>query len=778
MRQFANGLFGAAVSIAMMSFPFQLYSGMLLDLRTILISVMAVAMGVIPTGITAIAASVYWLAFGGESAIAGTAIILSCAGIGLVWGRWVFSKDDKWQWQWLNFFALGIVVHVVALACMVIFPFLDSEEDILLIAWPVLLCYPITISLFGVHTLQQESRWEYKKKTYENEEKYRRIMENISDIVWTADLDLNITYVSPSISSLFGEAAEERIKLPIEKRFPPSSVEKVLELVQQEMKNEEDPLIDKDRSVVAEMEYYRKDGTIGWYATHVKLMRDEEGKVNGFQGVSRDITKQKEMEAALRESERSKSVLLSHIPGIAYRCAYDRDWTMSFVSAGCYELTGYKPEDFIGNKKLSFNNIICEEYHSKLLDGWAHVVSEKSSFRQEYEIVTASGKKKWVVEMGQPILDGQGNVEALEGIIIDITESKKSVEHINYINVHDLMTGVYNRRKYEMEKERYDSEGFFPVSIIIADINGVRTVNDRFGEAEGDRIIVLTAKILQSCFGDDDLIARTGGDEFSIILPGADRAEAGRKLNDVMAAFDQYNQSLNDGAWAISLSVGFGTKDAKDLSLEDVEKRAEEYMLKRKLFERNSYHSSVLSSVMVTMLARSQETEEHEKRISNICLQIGEKLGMPQHFLDELQLFSMLHDIGKIGIDDRILNKPGKLTDEEMEKMKDHSEIGYRIVGSVPELKSVAEYILTHHERWDGKGYPLGKRGEEIPLLSRILAVSDSYDAMTEDRIYRKAISREDAIQEVKNNSGTQFDPEIVRIFLEIMLETETDPGQ
>ena len=166
------------------------------------------------------------------------------------------------------------------------------------------------------------------------------------------------------------------------------------------------------------------------------------------------------------------------------------------------------------------------------------------------------------------------------------------------------------------------------------------------------------------------------------------------------------------------------------------------------------------------MYARSYETEEHAVRLGQYSKLIGEKMGLSQSSMDELELFSMLHDIGKIGIDDRILNKPGGLTPDEWEIMKKHPEIGFLITMSSPDIASISEYVLTHHERWDGTGYPLGLSGEEIPLLARILAVADAFDAMTSDRVYRKALSKEAAVEEIGKNAGTQFDPQIAALFM------------
>ena len=192
-------------------------------------------------------------------------------------------------------------------------------------------------------------------------------------------------------------------------------------------------------------------------------------------------------------------------------------------------------------------------------------------------------------------------------------------------------------------------------------------------------------------------------------------------------------------------------------------------MYRDKLLQSRSLHSSIISSMKTTLFEKSQETEEHAQRMIKLSRAIGKKMKLKDEQLNELELLSSLHDIGKIGIPDAILNKPGKLTKEEWVEMKKHPSVGYRIAKSSHELASISEYILYHHERWDGKGYPNGLKEEEIPLLSRILAVGDAYDAMTEDRSYRKAMTKEAAIEEIRTNMGKQFDPNITQIFIKII---------
>ncbi len=518
------------------------------------------------------------------------------------------------------------------------------------------------------------------------------------------------------------------------------------------------PLFDLDGFSTLQR-FIRPDGSDVW--VRIRFTALGGGKDRKFLCFVEDTTESMSAAHALRESERSKSVYLRNLPGIAYRCNYDRNWTMRFISDGCLVLTGYKPESLLENRDLCYNDLILPAYREAVWNEWTSALERKTVYQFEYEIRTASGETKWVYEQGQGVFNEQDEVCALEGLIFDITPRKKRDIENRYLTEHDLMTGLYNRGFFQQEKLRLNSESSLPLAVIIANINGVRLINDAFGHTEGDKLIIATAKIIKSLCRPEDVLSRTGGDEFGILLPRTDFMTAFDLVKSIKKAFMEYEADF------ISLSLGFAVKTDARENIDQVYKSAEEYMYKQKLLDRKSSHSAILSSIKATLFARSQETEEHAERLAKLSVNMGAKLNLTQTKLDELELLAILHDIGKIGIDDRILNKPGKLSEEEWKVMKKHPEIGFRIAMSSPVFQPIAECILFHHERWDGGGYPHGLKGDQIPLLSRILAVSDAYDAMTQDRPYRHAMASRDAITEIRDNSGTQFDPEVVRIFVE-----------
>ncbi len=528
-----------------------------------------------------------------------------------------------------------------------------------------------------------------------------------------------------------------------------------------------------DRFIKGEISSYsmekrviRPDGSTVWVNFHIVNFPDSSFSEPMYLCLLEDISERKRSEELIRESERSKAVFFAHLPGMAYRCKNDPSWTMEFVSEGCQTLTGYTAEALIANREISYNEIISHEYRKCIRSEWERILMKREHYRGEYEIITKSGERKWVLELSQGVFDAEGNVEALEGIVLDISDRKKKDHQIAYLSEHDSLTGLFNRNYVEQEKIRLDKPESLPLSIAICDIDGLRMVNDAYGYEEGDHLIAKTAKLIQGCLNGQYVLSHSGGGEFVLLLPHTDSTTAHQLKISIKNTIESYNRANEDEPYAISVSIGHSTKETENQQIQDVAKAADEHLHNSKLLNQNSAHSAVISSIMATLYAKSQETEAHGQRIGRFCRIIGRQLGLAPKELDDLQLLSKLHDIGKIGIDDSILNKPGKLSVEEWKIMKQHPEIGRRIAMSTPQLEHIADYILHHHERWDGTGYPIGLKEQEIPIVARILAIADAFDAMTADRIYRKAMPYESAIRELEQNAGTQFDPEITRLFI------------
>ncbi len=356
-------------------------------------------------------------------------------------------------------------------------------------------------------------------------------------------------------------------------------------------------------------------------------------------------------------------------------------------------------------------------------------------------------------------------------MIEDITEKKEKEQKIEYLNYHDVLTDLYNRTYFEEQIRHLDTKKKLPFSIITGDINGLKIINDSLGHAEGDKILVKVAKILKKICRKTDIIARTGGDEFCILLPNTNSEQTQAIIERIYTKCNEYKNEIDKELFFISISLGCATKTESIVPIDCILKKAEDNMYRRKLLEHRSFHNSIITSIRTTLFEKSHETEEHAARLIDLSRKMGRCLGLKAEQMSELELLSTLHDIGKISIDDKILTKTGKLTEKEWDEIKKHPAIGYRIAMASPELAHISDYILCHHERWDGNGYPQGISGENIPLLSRILSVIDAYDAMTNDRSYRKGMSVEEAIIEIKKNAGTQFDPHIAELFIKIIQE-------
>lgn len=340
-------------------------------------------------------------------------------------------------------------------------------------------------------------------------------------------------------------------------------------------------------------------------------------------------------------------------------------------------------------------------------------------------------------------------------------------KEISLLSYSDKLTGLKNRTFIEKKLREIDSQKDVGYSIILCDLNGLKLISDTFGRNEGDKLLCTITNILISVCSHDDIIARWGGDEFIILTIGKERFYTDDIINKIKEAC--YN--VKDIPLKFSIALGSAEKNDKYSHAEAVMNLAEERMYRNKLLDKNSSRSSTIISLERSLYEKHSETEEHTIRIKKLCSCIAKKLGLPQEKIDELELLGMLHDIGKIGIPENILMKPGKLTNDEWEIMKSHTEIGYRIAIATPELAHIANEILHHHERFDGNGYPQGLKGTEIPLFSRIINTIDSFDVMTHSRCYKEAMSIDDAIEELRRCSGTQFDPHIVEIFVDLLIK-------
>lgn len=474
--------------------------------------------------------------------------------------------------------------------------------------------------------------------------------------------------------------------------------------------------------------------------------------------VTKDITDRKRMEEALRASEEKFSRAFNASP-VSMAVTTRSEGRFIAVNDRFCSLLGYEKEAVIGKTSIELGFWVEPEKRVQV----ESMLTRKEPVRDlEVCFRTRPGELRLGAYSAEE-LEVEG-VSCILTILNDITDRKAAEEEIKYLSFHDKLTGLYNRAYFETELKRLDTEGQIPLSLILGDVNGLKLINDVLGHREGDKLLVEVANIMRQICRKDDLIARWGGDEFIVALPRCDGATAGMVFERLKNAA----QHINNLPIETSLSVGLAIKNSPDQDIRDIIKEAEDKMYRHKLLEDKSNRSSFLVSLERTLWTRSHETREHCQRMQNMALKMGRAIKLSSSELDDLNLLAALHDIGKIAIPNSILDKPGKLTNEEWETIKKHPEIGYRIALSSPEMAPIAEGILHHHERWDGTGYPLGLKGEEIPLASRIIALVDACDVMMNGRPYQPANTREEVRFEIERCAGSQFEPGLAATFVEI----------
>jgi diguanylate cyclase (GGDEF)-like protein/PAS domain S-box-containing protein len=482
-----------------------------------------------------------------------------------------------------------------------------------------------------------------------------------------------------------------------------------------------------------------------------------------------DALTRKEIKQSLLLSEKKYRDILANMQEGYYEI--DLDGKVMFHNQSLYELLGYAPNELAGVNLLS----LCAD-RRRVFRIFRQVWEKKSSKRiNTIEMRRKDGSTLYAEVSIRLIRDANGEVTGFCGLVRDITERIDYQQRLEFLSMHDVLTGVYNRSYFEEYIAGEVEAHAYPISLLVADLDGLKIINDSMGHHCGDQILRSFSHILSDCIGEYGVVARLGGDEFGAILPKYGHMRVSSLVETIRNAIDHYNQ--DNPTLPLSISLGYATTSDGSMTLTDLYRAADDNMLHDKLYRSASMKSEIVKILTAALAERDYITHGHAARIEKICLAIAKQLGLSEAQQGDLALLAQVHDLGKVGIPDHILNKKARLSEAEIKIMRQHPEKGYRIATASPHLAGISRLILCHHERWDGKGYPLGLSGTEIPIECRILAIADAYDAMTGYCPYRKPLDHHKAIEELKANAGMQFDPELIKTALPILdaLNEEVD---
>lgn len=444
-----------------------------------------------------------------------------------------------------------------------------------------------------------------------------------------------------------------------------------------------------------------------------------------------------------------------------------REGRVEMLNAVAQKLTGWAEREAIGRHYSEVFVIRNECAEESIVDPVVMAMGTGTTQDQKGQavLISQNGESYNLENNASPIRNGAGETVGVVLVFRDVTQKKKELEQIEYLSYHDPLTGLYNRRYFVAELRRLDTLRNLPLTIVMGDLNGLKLTNDVFGHAFGDQLLERLGNVMRRCCRADDIIARWGGDEFVLLLPKTGPGDAQKMIEQIKNEFSKVRVKSIKG----SISMGIACKEKPETDVSLVLSNAEEDMYHVKTVERDEVRKSTVDELIATLHENSAREREHSEATSAISEAIGRAMDLPEEDIRKLRDAGYFHDIGKIVLDSRLINISHHLTNYEWSEIKRHPIVGYRILTAFDETLNLAEPILAHQERWDGSGYPRGLKGSEIPLLARIIAVAESYDRMTHDSANTLAMNNVEAILTMRQNAGSQFDPEIVRIFTEIL---------
>ena len=760
LKKIILGFFTGCIGVFLMMNPWIFSDGIIFDTRSVLLAISGLFFGHIPTLIAMGMTAIFRYYQGGAAAWTGISVIIASGIIGLIW-RNKFREKLK-DISFLNIVLMAYIVHAVMLGLMFTLPYETALAVVKAISLPVLTVYPASTAILGL-ILRDRLRKDYlKKRLRENEERLRLAVESAKIGFFDRNLDTQTVVRNEQWCQNIGYTKEELSNSHAEwrKRVHPDDMENNLREMQ--------ACID-GRIPNFEFEYrlLHRDGSYRWFLSRGFLYKDVNDNIRRLIGCEIEIDQQKRAEVAIKESETNFRSLFETIGDLILVAA--EQGNILYANQSLVNNLGYSLEEL---KEMNIPDLHPPENAEEA----RQIIKDVLEREEEFCSLPLQAKDGTLIPVQTRAWFGKWNgQDCIFGISKDLRAEKEAEQLFESLfrNNPNIMavSSIHDRRFMDVNNAFLDKLGYTDTEILGKTPLELKLFPETEKQMEnGDRLedqgkidnVELKVKkkngqILEGLFS-GDIIENHG--EKSLLTVMVDITER-KKLDEIMKANHEELQRLLDVAEE-SRQALLSVAEDQQIAQEALTKLSEELIYA---------YDATLKGWSKALELRERETAGHSQRVVEFTMNLAKKFIFDDEELNHIQRGALLHDIGKMGIPDSILLKPGPLNEDEWTIMKQHPVYAYRLLAEIPYLQPALDIPYSHHERWDGSGYPRGLKEKEIPLPARIFAIIDVWDALSSDRPYRPAWDSESVIRYIKEQSGKQFDPAVVEEFLLLLAQ-------
>ena len=581
------------------------------------------------------------------------------------------------------------------------------------------------------------------------------IIEHASEAIAVHDKDLNYIYVSQDYLKQY-HVTEKNIIGKHHYEVFPDLPEKWRQVHLRALKGE---VIKGDKDY-----YYKEDGSYEVTRWECRPWYDENQEIGGIVIYTKVITEEVEIQNILEKRANDLYIQKQHIEATLLSIgdaviSTDQYGIITNCNKVAAKLLEQDPNDLIGCVFKDVFHLISDKDHKPLEDLVSIVIKHKKMIELDHHTIlkSKSGKKHFIEDSASPILNEEKELVGVVIVFRDVTEKMRRHREIEYLSMHDFLTGLYNRRYFVESLHQHDFKKNLPLGLMMIDLNGLKILNDAYGHDYGDLALKMTADLLKEVFNEEQTVSRIGGDEFAVIIPHATEDIMNNYYKNIMKKLK--NKKIKH--IALSLAVGYELKHDINTDVDEVLRIAESHMYRHKFKESKKIRNKAIEAIFKSLIEQYPKEKEHAENVKMLASNVGKALKLSDADQSLLEMTAYYHDLGKIAIPSKILDKAyDELKDEEIEIMNTHVEVGYQILKSSEDYFHISEFVLKHHEAYNGKGYPNGLKENDIPLISRIVSLCSKFDHL----LLHKNIDA--ALNEIVHQKKKLFCPLVVDTFI------------